>query len=52
MSGAAPMAVRANSGRPDTRPCERHGAGMNHIGFQAPLVVFAEQIAAMDIRSC
>lgn len=22
--------------RPDTRPYERHGAGMNHLGFAAP----------------
>jgi len=33
--------------RPDTRPYERHGAGMNHIGFAAPDIGFVEHVAAV-----
>jgi catechol 2,3-dioxygenase-like lactoylglutathione lyase family enzyme len=39
--------VQFGPARPDTRPYERHGAGMNHIGFRAPDVAFVEQVAAI-----
>jgi catechol 2,3-dioxygenase-like lactoylglutathione lyase family enzyme len=30
--------------RPETRPYERYGAGMNHLGFGAPDVAFVERV--------
>jgi lactoylglutathione lyase len=35
--------------KPDTRPYERYGAGMNHLGFSAPSAAAVEAIrGAMD----
>ena len=32
--------------RPETRPYERYGAGMNHLGFSAPSRDFVEHVRA------
>ncbi len=43
---AAGLHLQFGAARPETRPYERYGAGMNHIGFAAPDVAFVEHVAA------